>query len=180
MNFNPVSWKCLFEHIKNLQEDVQPSLLTKFHHCLILCTLSLRIVNVQWCKIATDFYFYFRDTNNGPLETDSCQIRMTFFCLQFRVFTNWTEFSRTQNWQLFPILNLIQLIRWLKKSSKLKRPLWGLNSEPTDSRFSVNRSFSQICRNCIRAKNYSEEVTLKLTGIEPSTLGLSAVLTSCV
>ena len=46
------------------------------------------------------------------------------------------------------------------------------------SRFSVNRSFCQICQNCIREKNSAKN--LPLTGFEPSTLGLTVLLTSCL
>ena len=38
------------------------------------------------------------------------------------------------------------------------------------SSFSVNRSFCQICQNCIREQNSAKK--LPLTGVEPSTLGL--------
>ena len=48
----------------------------------------------------------------------------------------------------------------------------------THSRFSVNRSFCQICENCIREKNSAKN--LPLTGFEPLTLGLTMLLTSCL
>ena len=44
--------------------------------------------------------------------------------------------------------------------------------------FSVNRSFWHRCQNCIREKKFSKNVPL--TGLEPSTLGLTVLLTSCL
>ena len=52
------------------------------------------------------------------------------------------------------------------------------NSFTTQSSFSVNRSFCQICQNCIREKNSAKN--LPLAGVEPSTLGLTLLLTSCL
>ena len=47
-------------------------------------------------------------------------------------------------------------------------------------RFSVNRSFCQICQNCITAEKNAFK-KLPLTGLEPSTLGLScSLLLSCL
>ena len=46
------------------------------------------------------------------------------------------------------------------------------------SSFSINRSFCQICQNCIRSEKNSAK-NLPLTGLEPSTLGLTLLLTSC-
>ena len=41
------------------------------------------------------------------------------------------EEDKLVSWD-FTTLNLIQLIRWRKQTSKLKRSLWDLNSQPTD------------------------------------------------
>ena len=46
------------------------------------------------------------------------------------------------------------------------------------SSFSINRSFCQICQNCIREKNSAKK--LPLTGVESSTLGLTVLLISCL
>ena len=51
-------------------------------------------------------------------------------------------------------------------------------SQHTHSSFSVNRSFCQICQNCIREKNSAKK--LPLTGVEPLTLGLTVLLISCL
>ena len=48
------------------------------------------------------------------------------------------------------------------------------------TRFSVDRSFCQICQNCIRAEKNSAKKKLPLTGLELSTLGLTLLFTSCL
>ena len=52
-----------------------------------------------------------------------------------------------------------------------------LHPNENHSRISVNRSFCQICQNYIRSENIQPK-NLPLTGFEPSTPGLSVVLTS--
>ena len=51
-------------------------------------------------------------------------------------------------------------------------------SKRAQSSFSVNRSFCQICQNCIREKNSAKK--LPLTRVEPLTLGLTVLLISCL
>ena len=51
-------------------------------------------------------------------------------------------------------------------------------SRSWQSSFSVNRSFCQICQKCTREKDSAKK--LPLTGVEPLTLGLTVLLTSCL
>ena len=90
-----------------------------------------------------------------------------------------------ENWGLFFFQEITLLYdpQESSASDKQRVALWVSHElahlVDTQSRFSVNRSFCQICQNCIRAEKIQQK-NLPLTGFEPSTLGLSALLTFCL